>query len=966
MVPRLLTGILLCTLLAPVLPAQLELPPSISHSTWTDADGLPQNSVLSISQDSAGYLWVTTLGGLARFDGRHFEAFDELSRPDLPGNRFMRVLHDRNETMWVWIQETGLFRYRDDRFTHIETPTTLRRIVEDEAGNIWATFRDGLFRVIEDRVDLVKEGAFRAILDAGDGVTWVSSFDGELLRLEDDRETVFGPNEGLPPREAMTALLETDDGILWGACEAGVWRSTDATRTEFQRVGGAPENVQGAVLDERGALWFACSDRLVRWDPGTSSATEVAQGDFTSFFKDGRGNLWVGSSGQGLHCLRYAALHDVTAELGLPANDSWAITEDSTGTVFILMGRMLFETRDGDVTSRLFADNLSSVFVDRQGDLWIGSFGGLIRIRGDQEVSFGKDAGLSGPVRALLEDRAGRLWVGTAEGLFLMDGDRFLHRFAEQLAGVRCLLEDEATGVLWVGTQKGLARIDGDSLTWLDRENDLSPGAIRTLYLDPDGVLWAGSYCGGLNRIEKGTIVRYSKSNGLADNFISCILEDDDERLWINSNKGPLVVHRSELNRVARGEADRIACTTFTRGEGAREANGGSQPAGWRTTDGRMWFPSIEGVTVADPRELPLDEAPPSALIESLDIGENRELIVRFTALGFSSPERVRIQTRLIGHTQSWIEDLGERRAHYSYLSPGAYEFQVRARNGYGPWSAVVAESFEVEHRFHETTAFLVGIALLGALGALVLTEFRLKRSRARTAELVQLVAERERAERSLSKSRAELRRLSQELLTSQDTERRRLSRELHDDLSQRLAALAIQAQVVRRRLGDSSDQTREQVDDIVEMSRQLAIDVQQLSRRLHPVGLRSLGLAEAVRQECDAFARRGGVDVELEENIASNEVSEEVSVAAFRILQESLHNVEKHARASAVKVRVVVEDGELVVSISDRGRGFDTENGSDAGLGLITMRERAASIAGELSVTSSPGGGTTVCLRVP
>lgn len=323
------------------------------------------------------------------------------------------------------------------------------------------------------------------------------------------------------------------------------------------------------------------------------------------------------------------------------------------------------------------------------------------------------------------------------------------------------------------------------------------------------------------------------------------------------------MVHRSELNRFAMRETDRIACTSFTRGEGAREANGGSQPAGWRTADGRMWFPSIEEVTVADPTELPLDEAPPSALIESLEIGENRELNVRFTALGFSSPER-------------------------------------------------------------------------------------------------------ERAERSLSKTQVELRRLSQELLTSQDTVRRRLSRELHDDLSQRLAALAIQAQVVRRRLGDGNAQTCEQVDDIVEMSRQLAIDVQQLSRRLHPIGLRSLGLAEAVRQECDAFARRGGVDVEVEENIASDEVSEEVSVAAFRILQESLHNVEKHARASAVKVRVVVEHGELVVSIADRGQGFDTENGSDAGLGLITMRERAASIAGELSVTSSPGGGTTVCLRVP
>lgn len=311
-VSSLLSGLFLCTLLAPVLPAQLELPPSISHSSWTAEDGLPQNSVLDISQDSGGYLWVTTFGGLARFDGKHFKVFDELNRPDLPGNRFMRVLHDRNETMWVWVQETGLFRYRDDRFTHIETPTVMRQIVEDEAGCIWATFRKGLFRILEDRVDLVKEGAFRAILDAGDGVIWVSTFEGELLRLEDGRETVFGVDAGLPSGEGMTALLEDDDGILWGGCQVGVWRSTDATKTEFERDDGAPDNVRSAVLDERGAPWFGCSDRLVRWDPGTDTATEVAQGDFASFFKDRRGNLWAGSFGRGLHCLRYAALRSTT------------------------------------------------------------------------------------------------------------------------------------------------------------------------------------------------------------------------------------------------------------------------------------------------------------------------------------------------------------------------------------------------------------------------------------------------------------------------------------------------------------------------------------------------------------------------------------------------------------------------------------------------------------------------------
>jgi signal transduction histidine kinase/ligand-binding sensor domain-containing protein len=960
------SGLVLCALLVPELPAQYEFHHSSeSHSSWTTVDGLPQNSVSGISQDAAGYLWIATYGGLARFDGSHFEVLDLVSRPDLPANRFAHVLVARDATMWLWTHEVGLLRYRDDRFTHLETPGMLGQFAEDLQGRIWGAFAGGVGLILEDRVELVREGEFWAILAASDGSIWASA-KGQLLRHESDHDRVLEENVGLPPHVIFKALIEDDDGVVWCGGAPGVWRATDATNTEFEEVEGAPKYVQAMACDERGDLWFGCSDRLVRWDHHTDSATEIVEGSFVSFLVDERGNLWVGSLGGGLHCLRHAVLQDMTASLGLTASNTWAITEDSSGALLILSTRILTRIQDGRVERFTFKRNLMSEFIDRHGDLWLGTPGGLIWLSGDQETRYGNEAGLAGSVRAMLERRDGTFLIGTSTGLHRRDGDRFLPVNPGQLTGIRCLLEDETSGALWVGAEEGLALIEGDSCTWFVAEDGLSPGAVRALHLDSEDVLWAGSYGGGLSRIEDGEIVRYSRSNGLADNFISCILEDDDERLWINSNSGPFVVHRSELNRVASGEADRIACTSFTRGEGAREANGGSQPAGWRTADGRMWFPTIEGVTLADPKELPLDEAPPKVLIESLTIDSSREFDARFTALGFSSPERVRIQTRLIGQDPSWIEDHGERRVRYSYLRPGDYEFQVRARNGYGPWSTVLSQSFSIEARFHETTAFLIGIALLGALGAFGLAEFRLKRSRARTAALVQLVEERERAESSLSRSRSELRRLSRELLLKQEAERRHLSRELHDDLSQRLAALAIQAEIAESRLEDSVDRTRNRLHDIVEMTQQLAGDVQQLSRRLHPVGLRTLGLAEAIRQECSAFTRRGGVDIEIEENVASDEIPEKTAIAAFRILQESLHNIEKHARASGVEVRVVMEGDDLIVSISDHGQGFDIENGADVGLGLVTMRERAASIGAQLSIVSRPGGGTTVCLRAP
>jgi len=964
MFSRLLSGLFLGALLAPPVSAQLELPPSISRSSWTSAEGLPQNSVSGISQDVAGYLWIATYGGLARFDGRHFEVFDVVSRSDLPGNRFSRVFHSRDGTLWVWVQEVGLFAYREDRFTRCDSPGELRQIAQAGRGRIWGTFTLGLGRIHDDRAELVREGAFRALLPVEDGVLWLSTLDGELLRYEDGEEALFGPDAGLPPNPMQALVLR--DGILWGGCQAGVWRSTDSTHTAFERVEGAPGRVRSMALDERSALWFGCRDRLVRWEPDARSGTEIARGDFTTFLNDARGNLWAGSLGDGLHCLRYAALHDVFVALGLPADDCWVITEEPEEAVFILCGGTLYEIRDGEVVDWKLGENLPSALVDREGVLWVGTASGLARVHQGGLIRHEVDPGSCGPVRALLESRDGSFWVGSVGGLYRRDGGRFEPVFPGELAGVRCLLEDPSAGALWVGGQEGLARIEGESVTRFTAEHGLPPGTVRALHLDPEGVLWAGTYGGGLCRIEDGTITRYSRENGLADNYLSCILEDDDERLWINSNSGPFVVHRRELNRVASGQADRVACTSFTRAEGAREANGGSQPAGWRTADGRMWFPTIVGVTVADPGDLPLDEESPTVLIEALEVGESRELDVRFAALDFSSHERVRIQYRLIGNEAGWIENEGDRRVHYSYLPPGDYEFQVRARNGYGPWTEVVSESFEIAPRFHERTAFLVGIAVVLGLGALGLAELRLRRSRARTAELLLLVEQRERAERSLSRSQVALRRLSRKLLASQEMERRRISCELHDDVTQRLAALAIQAEVLEARLERGSAPIHGQLREIVEKTQELAGDVQQLSRRLHPVGLRTLGLTEAVRQECDAFTRRSGIGIELDEDVVSDEVSEDVAVAAFRILQESLHNIEKHARAGAVGVVLRMEEDQLVLAVADSGSGFELENGTDAGLGLVTMRERAATVGGRLSIASRPGEGTTVRLCAP
>ena len=940
--------------------------PSVARSFWTIDDGLPQNSVAGCSLDSAGYLWIATFGGLARFDGQRFEVFDVGNREDLPGNRFLQVLCASDDTLWVVAHDVGVLRYREDRFQRIEATHGVLRIIEDAAGRVWTLAAGGVGLVDGDEHRRVRDLANpRTLLPARDGSVWVATFEGTLLRFADGVQSEFGVEHGLPGTP-FPALFEDADGRLWAGGKWGVWRATDASNVRFERIEGAPERVRSMAQDDRGAMWFGCADRLVERARADGPFVDVDQGAFDSLLADHRGNVWIGStSGVGLRCVRPSPLRDATTELSVLAADTWGIGPGRGDSVLVVQNREAFEVRRDGVIRHAFDTNLRCALVDRAGDLWIGQSAGLFHVRGDGWAEI-REPGLRGGVRALFEGADGTLWVGSGRGLSRRVGDRFEPAFGDAMPNIRCIAEDAEHGRLWVGTQEGLACVEGDRVTWLTAAEGFSPGSVRTLHLDAEGVLWAGTYGGGLARVEGESVTRFWRGNGLPNDFLATILEDDQQRLWINSNRGLFVVHKDELSRVARGEAERVACALFTPDEGAREANGGNQPTGWRSPDGRLWFPCIDGVVVATPSELPLVEEPPNALIEALAVSDERGLYARFTALGFSAPQRVRVQYRLLGHDAAWVECTGAREARYSYLPPGDYELQVRARNGFGAWSPMVTRPFEIEARLHETKGFLAGIVVLIALGAFGFAELRIKAARERAARLERLHEERDHAERALGQSQVALARLSRGLLVTQETERRRLSSELHDDVTQRLAALAIQAEVAEGRLEDDADRAGELLRGVVEAAQELAGDVQQLSRRLHPVGLRTLGLSEAIRQECDAFTRRSGVGVELDEDVAADELPEDVAVAAFRIFQESLHNIEKHAEASSVSVEVETDDGGLVLSVRDHGRGFDSERGDTTGLGLVTMQERAAAIGGSLSVESSPGVGTTVRLVAP
>jgi signal transduction histidine kinase len=202
-------------------------------------------------------------------------------------------------------------------------------------------------------------------------------------------------------------------------------------------------------------------------------------------------------------------------------------------------------------------------------------------------------------------------------------------------------------------------------------------------------------------------------------------------------------------------------------------------------------------------------------------------------------------------------------------------------------------------------------------------------------------------------------------LISAQEDERSRLARELHDDVTQRLAALAIDAGKGERRAADAT--TSKTMTVMREGLTRLSEDIHALSYRLHPSILEDLGLREALKTECERFAAAESVkvDVEVQENF--EKLPRDAALGLFRIAQEALRNVARHAKASVVEISLRRLSGGLQLSVRDNGIGFDTaKQGRRPSLGQASMRQRAYLLGGELDFESIPNHGTTVLAWVP
>ncbi len=771
-----------------------------AHRVWRDKEGLPQNSVQAIAQTRDGYIWVGTQEGLARFDGISFTIFDRSNTPALRNNYIYALREDRDGTLWIGTNGGGLTRLKHGKFTTYTTANGLAddvvlSIAQDAGGDIWLGTGKGV-TILRGETLLAFKGhpsladeRVMAVLPDRDGGVWFGTSENGLGRWHQGSFSRMTTAQGLS-HNSIWSLFQDRAGALWvGTVGGGLNRLQAGQVTKFTAKDGLnSDNVFGTLEDRAGNLWIATDGGgLVRYQGGKFTSLTNAQGlsnDTTwPLLEDRQGILWVGTLG-GLNQLRDTLFTPFGVTEGLPEEVILTVSEDRSGALWMGgNGKGLSRLKDGKLTVFTRADGLPhdsvrSVYPDRAGNVWVGTIAGLGRLSNGRFRNYSEVDGLSNlKIAAIHEDPDGVIWVGTfGGGLNRMEGGRFTSfKRGDGLAGDRVLvITDRRAGGLWIGTDgDGLSLYHNGKFTNYTTRDGLVDDHIEALYEDAEGTLWIGTGGGGLGRFRDGRFTTFTTRHGLFDNLGHQILEDGMGYLWISTNRGIQRVSKRTLDNVAAGRAASVQATLFGVGEGlrSREANGASQPAGWRGADGRLWFPTMNGVVAVAPERAGGKLSEPQALIESATtngvgiaaIAPNQgpgrgSLVFRYTALEFNNPEGLRFRYQLESFDEDWI-NAGERRsAYYTNIPPGKYRFRVSAASGGGPWGPPVATmAFDLLPRWYQTVWFkgLAAVATLALLAAAHL--LRSRQLRRRTHELTALVRERERAEDEVRRLNADL-----------------------------------------------------------------------------------------------------------------------------------------------------------------------------------------------------------------
>ena len=978
-------------------------------STYGVEHGLPHPSITDLLETRQGIYWVATDGGVCRFNPSPFRNAELELRNEQPQNLNSQSTIRNLFTVYPVGDELATNR--------------IECLLEDHGGQIWAGTDAGLFRLDETngaatfRLVALHDQMVVAIAEDREGSLWISTTTGLVRRLADGRTVRYAIQPSLLG-DLVTSLLYDTEGRLWVGHRGGAGlivlkpqaatsiaggelvtlrlaRCSKALHSADQRVrlpaapgevcqfttadGLAGILVQGISQSPDGRIWIATNGGLTEFIDerfrSYTTALGLSNPAVWTPIEDGDGNLWLGSR-TGATKIAWSGLTTFGKADGLGSLHITSIIETRRGELCSISAENDFFVNRFDgrrftgikpqfpVEIKDFGWGTNQVTIqDHTGEWWVPTSSGLCRFprvasveqlgrTRPKAVYTHQGADLPGnDVFRLFEDSRGDIWISIAGNVrhSVVRWERATESFhlyseADGLPpfNTATAYGEDAAGNLWLGFYDGgLARYSDGHFQVFTQSDGVLMGLIRALFLDHAGRLWIASDRDGIARLddpqaEHPSFVKYTIADGLSSNGISCITEDKLGRMYFGTARS-LDRFDLETNRIRH----------YTKADGLAS---NAVRVAFRDRDGALWFGTDQGISRLIPGPDP-PPSPPPILISGLRIagdaraisalGETEvpelvlnptqnQLSIDFVGLGFAAGEALRYRYRLAGADTDWSALTDQRTITYASLSPGRYQFQVQAVTAGGNTSSTPATiSFTILTPIWQRWWFVTLFALTVGLAMWIIYRYRV-------ARLIEL-----------------------------ERVRTRIATDLHDDIGSSLSHIALLSEVVRRRVSRDDPPVTASLAQIAGSSRELVDSMSDIVWAVDPHKDHLSDLTQRMRRFASEVFTARDMEFRFQETGAEDMIlGADVRRQVFLIFKESVNNIVRHSACREADIEFRVEHGWLTLKVSDDGKGFDTGDESD-GHGLVSMRERAKALGGDLELISHKGNGTTVRLRV-
>jgi diguanylate cyclase (GGDEF)-like protein len=726
--------------------------PSTLYRGWSVEAGLPQVSVTSMAQDEQGYIWLGTQGGLARFDGNKFTVFNTANTPQILSNLITTLYLDSNKRLWIGTVN-GLSYFANGEFTAVDTS-----IVQPGSISSFAELSDGRFFIGANKLYEWQQNQLLEIAEHSTAVfqlysqqdtLWIGGQDGFARYQEQQYRWYPAPDSA----EAIqvTELVVRNTSVFLGT-NKGLYRWQQGRWQELALPDAATNSrIELLYLDKQQQLWLSTVDGLYQIQSGqvTQMPLPGTPGQpfswVESMLEDQHQNLWLGSRTHGVMRLRSALTERYSTAVGLPDPYSWAV-QPWQRHLLVGTSQGMALLKDGQFQPLLANQKLPNPFVysmlQQQENLWVGTRAGLSLLDSNTlawQKNYPQTAHL---LITTLAAENQRIWVGSNGGLYKIEqGELSQQGVSAPLTeiSIRAVLHD-SKGRLWVGTESGLYRRsndDGQFTPVLDMP--LAGKFISVLVELPDGNVLVGSFDQGFLLGQPGNWQHFNQQTGLPGNGVmhAALVSD---KLVISNFEG---FYRLNYPALQQGKVSQLYMMVDDRQPEAvtdshRCCNGAGSNKGV-VHQGRLWFPTLDGIVSLRLDRLNSYAAAPIPVMESLTVAkqqftgntvklapEQRDWHFEFSAPYYYQASSIETRYQLEGYEQNWVDAGSRREAFYTNLPPGNYRFNVQVKiAGDYRWSDAATMEVKLQPYWHETlTARLM---LLGLLLALFWWVYRLR-----------------------------------------------------------------------------------------------------------------------------------------------------------------------------------------------------------------------------------------------